>query len=164
MTNVDAVCLDKADFFVENDETKNCQWIGLRKKRIKLNCKRKNVRKNCAASCGLCNADYTSLPANLDAVCLDKADFFVEGNEARNCKWIGSRKKRKKLNCKRKNVRKNCAVSCGICSKDDQSPPESYCVGSFTHLQRNNSFSTPTHEYHWLYAPKLLIGIIIPNL
>jgi len=65
-----ASCPDNADFYVNNDASKTCQWIGLKASRLRNLCAKEYVAINCPSTCEMdCNSGSPSFsPTKLPAL------------------------------------------------------------------------------------------------
>ena len=107
--------VDDLTFYINQDETKICDWMGLHamSTRRKNLCAKPYKASACARTCGTCcgnDADFT---------------FMTDNAGPNNCEWLGKKQVRFGTYCKRKSGgfknQQKCPVSCSLCTPEEES-------------------------------------------
>ena len=106
--DLEPYCFDNADFYVNEDHSKTCQWIGSKVSRLRKFCAKQHVASNCPSTCEIeCgNMDYISMRAhfiNRPLTDANATSTSAKSNKRGKKKVKASRKRIRKVRKMRKN-------------------------------------------------------------
>jgi hypothetical protein len=101
-------CEDDKSFFINNDSSKTCDWIGSKDLRRSKKCDKHYIEIGCARTCRSCCGD-------------DEAyKFMTNSNVMKSCAWLGQNESRVERYCDQYDVQQKCTLSCGMCEPSDR--------------------------------------------
>jgi hypothetical protein len=106
--DLEPYCFDDADFYVNEDHSKTCQWIGSKGSRLRKFCAKQYVASNCPSTCEVeCgNMDYISMRVlfiNRPLTVVNATSTFPKSDKRGKEKVKASRKRVRKIRKMKKN-------------------------------------------------------------
>lgn len=90
---------------------RGCAWTAEKISRTTRYCTREKVKSNCPVTCGNCQKKFA---------CINNRSFrFDNMNKSKPCAWISGQNLRRVKLCARKDVRRHCPTTCGLCCEND---------------------------------------------